>query len=453
MLLLVILASIILGIIYIWIIPPWQSPDEPTHFEYVKAMAEGDPPWSPRPRVELQAEIIASLDRHDYWRYVQVDKPPVLPRSFREAPFLHYAPSQIGKNPPIYYWLGSRLLQILPRSTIENELYWLRVLSLLFSVLTVYFVWAAAREIFGNQSPIGAVSAGLAAFIPQFLVIGTSVSPDPPVNFFGAVAIFLVLKFQRTGFTGRRILLLLLWHGIGLLVNYKFLILLAALPVVILVNMCRPGTGPIPYKKLIFWSASFTVIILFSYAGLIWYFPMLGRIFVVRSSILYSTISSFLRGGTYFPDGYWNWFHSELFRSFWLKYGWMKFELAPFYYGVLKIACLTALAGLAIFWGRQLFSRKPAIDRTVWKGVLTLMIYALFSLGSYYLFWGIRGIDTTAQGRHLFLVMPAWAILFTLGWSSLFPSRRQRLVGYCLLAAFFLLATSSILFFILPTFS
>jgi len=443
-LLIIISASLVLGIIYIVIIPPWQSPDEPTHFEYAKVLAEGDPPWAPHPRPELQQKIIVSLDRYDYWRYVLVEKPSPLPLTFKTTPFLFIAPSQIGKNPPLYYWLAAQVLRLSSNLSIESELYRLRALSLLFRILTVAFVWACAAEIFGRYSPICPAAAGITALLPQFMVIGTSISPDPCVDFFGAVAIYLVLRFQRTGFTFRRILILLLWHGLGLLINYKFLILLAALPGIMLIHLCRQRPRAFAFKKLILWSGVFIVILLMAYAGLVWYFPRVARIFIIRINILYLTLSSCLQGKTYFPPGFWHWFHAELFKSFWLKYGWLKYELPLFFYLVLKIASLIALAGVGLFLGRWVL-KKTKFSEQARGGIITLVFYAAVALGAYYLFWGLKGTNTTTQGRHLFIVMPAWAILFIFGWSRFFPSRYEKGVSNSLLASFAILNAISIL--------
>lgn len=450
-LLIILSASLVLGIIYIIVTPPWQSPDEPTHFEYVKVLAEGEPPWAPQPRPDLQETIIASLDRHDYWRYVREDRPSPLPTTFRETPFLFSAPTQIGKNPPLYYFFASLILRLSPALSVETELYRLRIFSLFFSITTVGLVWACAAEIFGSSSPICPAAAGITALLPQFMVIGTSVSPDPCVNLFGAGAIYLVLRFQRRGFTLSRILFLLLWHGIGLLINYKFLILIFALPGVALIHLCRQRTGTLSLKKLVLWSGVIVSMLLLAYSWLVWYFPGIARIFVVRVNILYSTLSSFFQGKTYFPVGFWHWFNSELFKSFWLKYGWLKYELPPIFYLILKIASLAALAGIGLFLGRWIMSFDKLTNRAR-EAVLTLLLYATVTLGAYYLFWGLKGGNTTTQGRHLFLVMPAWAILFVFGWCRFFPARYEKRVSYSLLAGFVLLNAVSILFYIIPTF-
>ena len=426
-LLIILSASLLLGIIYIIIIPPWQSPDEPTHLEYVKVLAEGAPPWAPQPRLDLQKTIIASLDRHNYWEYVWEERPSPLPTTFRESPFLFAAPTQIGKNPPLYYLLSSLVLRLSPSGSVEGELYRLRIASLIFSILTVGVVWSCAAEIFGSSSPIPPAAAGITALLPQFMVIGTSVSPDPAINLIGAVTIYLVLRCQRIGFTLSRILILILCYGVGLMVNYKLLILLPVLPGIGIIHLCFHRDRISSLKILVFWSGGFVTIILLAYSGLVWYFPEIARIFVVRVNMLYLTLSSFLEGNTPFPANHWNWFNSELFKSFWLKYGWLKYELPSIFYLILRIASLAALAGIGIFVLRWIM-RFDKLTSRAREGVLTLLLYAAVALGAYYLFWGIKGANTTTQARHLFVVMPAWSILFIVGWCQLFPARFQKIV-------------------------
>ncbi|MDP8235540.1 MAG: DUF2142 domain-containing protein [Candidatus Erginobacter occultus] len=445
-------ATAILGLATIVLIPPWQSPDEPTHFEYAKVLAQGEYPWSPRPDFQLQERIIVSLDRYDYWRYVGVERPLPLPKIFRKGPFLSIAPTQIGKNPPLYYFIASLILRLSPFRSLETELYLLRIFSLFFTILTVALVGGCAAEVFGRSSPLVPAAAAAAAFIPQFLVIGTSVSPDPAINFCGAAVIYLTLKFQKTGFSLSRTIIILLCFGLGLLANYKILILLVALPGVVIIHLLFHRGNDLSPGRAVGWAGGVFLSLLVGYLALAWYYPSIARLFTARLNILCSTLVSFLRGQTVFPPRYWSWFNNELFKSFWLKYGHLQFELPPAVYLMLKIFSLISLLGLGLFLVRWVSARKIPRCREG-ELVITLLVFAALALGAYYLFWGLKGANTTTQGRHLFLVMPAWAILITLGWSSLFPARWDRSVGYGLLAAFFLLAVVSILFFILPTFS
>ncbi len=450
--LLVLAASAIFGLALVVIIPPWQSPDEPTHFEYVKVLASGDPPWSPRSDPGLQEEIIVSMDRHDYWRYLRLEEPRPLPRTFRGTPFLSAAPSHIGKNPPLYYFLASLVLRWPAARSLESELYRLRLFSLFFTLLTVILVAGCAGEVFGRSSPLVPAATAAAAFIPQVLVIGTSVSPDPPINCIGAAVIYLVLRSRTNGFTPARTFLILCLLGLGVMINYKGLILLAVLPVVLLLHFLPRRRGAPAPARAAGWTGLVALLLAAGYAALVWYFPEVARVFIVRLNIFSSTLLDFLYGRVNFRPGYWSWFHGELFKSFWLKYGWLIYELPGFVYRFLAAASGISLFGVVIFLGRSAAGRgSPSVRRR--ETVTTLIVFAAAVLVAIYLFWGLKGSTIITQGRHLFLVMPAWAILFTLGWSSLFPARWARLVGYGLLGGFFLLAAGSILFFILPTFS
>ena len=89
-LLLLLAISLVQGFIYSALIPPWQAPDEPRHFEYVRLLYEkrrlvgwGDVTPS------VEQEIIASMDRHDFWRFgiihAQVFPSEGLPQSFKDV--------------------------------------------------------------------------------------------------------------------------------------------------------------------------------------------------------------------------------------------------------------------------------------------------------------------------------------------------------------------------------
>ncbi|MDP8235278.1 MAG: hypothetical protein P9M08_02740 [Candidatus Erginobacter occultus] len=152
--------TIFRGVLYILFIPPWQSPDEPTHFEYVKILAEGGNPFCPRPDLELQKRIILSMDRFRYWQLVDVDVPDPLPDNFRRTPFLYRAASQLQKNPPFYYITAALFLRLGSERSILSEMYRLRILSLMFTLLTVIVVFFAAREFEPEQPLLALVCPG-----------------------------------------------------------------------------------------------------------------------------------------------------------------------------------------------------------------------------------------------------------------------------------------------------
>ena len=82
------------------LIPPWQSPDEPTHFEYARGLAIGNTAETP----VIQAPIIASFYRYRFWDYRDVPAPNPAPASFSELQRLLLRQTD---KAPLYYWLAA----------------------------------------------------------------------------------------------------------------------------------------------------------------------------------------------------------------------------------------------------------------------------------------------------------------------------------------------------------
>jgi len=247
-------------------------------------------------------------------------------------------------------------------------------------------------------------------------------------------------------------LILVVWLGIGMLAGYKCLILLAALPGAMLIHLFFRRPRAASRRRLILIFPALIAFFLLGYSALIWFFPEVGRLFIVRLNILSGGIAAFLGGETGFPPGYWEWFNSELFKSFWLKFGWLKFELPEAGYAVFRCAVGAALVGIFTFLIR--WAAGISVTRRAERESLLIMIFfAAVTIGAYYLFWGLRPAAASVQGRHLFLVMPAWAILFVFGWSRIFPSRWEKQVAYGLPAGMAVISLISLFGYIIPAFS
>lgn len=80
--------------------------------------------------------------------------------------------------------ITGRILSRLPRTTVEDDLYWLRAFSALAGFLTLWVAWLGARECLGALG--GATVVMLLALHPQFAIVSTAASPDAIVNLAGA---------------------------------------------------------------------------------------------------------------------------------------------------------------------------------------------------------------------------------------------------------------------------
>ncbi|MBM3297620.1 MAG: hypothetical protein FJY83_08475, partial [Candidatus Aminicenantes bacterium] len=73
------------GLILHLAVPPFQNPDEPTHFSLIVRTA-----WGDERRAEIEREIIRLMDRCGWWRSVGMGRPDPLPEKFEEIPILSF---------------------------------------------------------------------------------------------------------------------------------------------------------------------------------------------------------------------------------------------------------------------------------------------------------------------------------------------------------------------------
>jgi len=444
---LLLLITAYLGVQCITFIPPWQSPDEPTHFEYAQVLSSGGNPFHPRPELGLQKRIIQSLDRFQYWHYVGVETPDPLPEIFTEAPFVKDAASQLLKNPPVYYLIASVFLRLNKEETILGGLYQLRVLSLVFTLLTVIVVFAVAREFAPGQSLFHLATATFAAFLPQFMVIGTSVSPDPLINLMGSLVVWGTLKASRPGSSPYLSGLVIFLMIVGFTVSYKFFMILPVLifwlPVVIFTETSRR----ILWFKLILVG----LVILAFVVIYIYLFPFrMTRLYPYRLNRMLVPLKEFIACPSSSPPGHWRWFYWEIFKSTWLKFGHLRYELPIMVYYILHIVTLIAVLGVVWTVVKKIAKKRSESFRL--SSLIVTIAFALSVLVTYYCVWGPRFGATTTQGRHFFIVLPAGAILIVLGWGAFFPRRWRNLSYIIFMAGMLSLVLLAIFGYIRPTF-
>ncbi len=175
--------------------PLWQAPDEPGHVEYACLMAElRRAPRGHERSAALQARILDSLARHDFWRAVQATPPPSLPVRFADDPFLARSASQIGDEAPWYYGVPAALC------TAPLPLAWqVRLMrlwgALLFAVAAALVAWAWGQPPAGS---VGWLHPRVFALLPMPAFIAGSVNNDALALAAGAL-VFAVWQRRPRG--------------------------------------------------------------------------------------------------------------------------------------------------------------------------------------------------------------------------------------------------------------
>jgi hypothetical protein len=180
----VLFSAAVLGITYIFLVPPWQHNDEPTKFEFAWLLAN----QQSYPRLGdydqgMRREVAASMIEHGFFREWN-SRPNLI--SIQEPVWIGI--SQINDE-PLYYYLASLPLRLFRFTDITFQLYTSRFVSLLLYLFTVWIVILASKELFSEEHPLSKIVPLFVAFLPGFVDLMTAVNDDV-----GAVA-FLTLFF------------------------------------------------------------------------------------------------------------------------------------------------------------------------------------------------------------------------------------------------------------------
>ena len=104
------LLGLVHGLVYIFLVPPWQHYDEPNHFEYVWLIQErGELPQSGDYDQSMRRDVAESMIEHgffngmDFFPKLDVQDEPIWIGSYHQI-----------SNPPFYYYLTTLPLKIFP---------------------------------------------------------------------------------------------------------------------------------------------------------------------------------------------------------------------------------------------------------------------------------------------------------------------------------------------------
>ncbi len=177
---LILVLALFHGFLYIYIVPPWQHYDEPTHFEYAWLIANtGQLPEPEQYDWDFRADLVRSMIAHDF--YDGMEKPD-LANLTALPPGLQFP--QLD-DPPAYYLLASLPLRLLKTADLADQVLAARQVSLILLVITILAAWGTLKEMTTPESAWRFLVPLTMALLPGFVDLMTSVNNDV-----GAVAIF-----------------------------------------------------------------------------------------------------------------------------------------------------------------------------------------------------------------------------------------------------------------------
>jgi hypothetical protein len=182
-----IMLSLVFGLTYVFLIPPWQHYDEPGHFEYVWLIANRSG-W---PRAgdydpAMRRKMLLSMEKYNFPRYLNVTIDPNA-----KDPSIGY--SQVG-DLPVYYWFAALPLYFLKSSNITYQLYASRLVSLIMYVVIIFIAWGITAEMTSAKSRLRWIVPITLILLPGFTDLMTAVNSD--VGAVMAFSLFLWLSVR-----------------------------------------------------------------------------------------------------------------------------------------------------------------------------------------------------------------------------------------------------------------
>ena len=153
-----------LAVAYASTIPKWNAPDEPSHYNYVKHIA--------------QERELPVLEPGDYdFDYLEKLKAAKFPDGM-PIDSIRYESHQ----PPLYYLLATPLFWATAALQVNSQVITLRLLSALFGALTILVGYRTLRLAFGRDTLVPVAAAAFIASVPMYIHLTAAINNDSLAN-------------------------------------------------------------------------------------------------------------------------------------------------------------------------------------------------------------------------------------------------------------------------------
>lgn len=416
-----------------FITPPFQVPDEPDHFAYVKQLAEtGSLPTSGNPNVYTEEEGFAlealryeqlrqaSSKRALFSRSEQRKLDESLKRLNRAT---KTGSSNVGsayREPPLYYALQSIPYDLGSGGTLLDRLQLMRLFSALMAGLTALFTFLFLRETLPSTRRAWTVGTLGVALSPLLGFMSGALNPDAMLFAVSAALFYCVARAFRRGLDTRSAILTGVVIAVGFMTKLNFVGLVPgaflALGIVAMRGVRSSGRGALRAPAIAAAIGCIPVLVFLVY-NIVAGQPTFG----IVTSAIRATRGSVLDEANYI----WQFYLPRLpgtaddfalftTRQLWFngyvgRFGWLDTFFPGWVYTVaLLVAGLIAGLGIRGLLAARAALRDRASELAVY-GLMTLGVLVLVGADSYL---GFPAVATSyAQARYLLPMLPLLAVV------------------------------------------
>ncbi|TEU13114.1 MAG: DUF2142 domain-containing protein [Anaerolineales bacterium] len=437
--------SLIRGVLYSAVTPPWQAPDEPGHFQYVAFLVRYHrlPTRQDIAAEEwLQTQVYVSMQESGFWaRRAHTLAPPALGKKYRAA---------VG-HPPLYYLLGALLLVPFSRCDLVIQLHVLRLGSVLLGTLTVLVAYLTAQALFPEDASWQLAIPAFIAFLPMHAFITSSVNNDSLAELLVSLVIYSLLRILKDGLSWQRAMSIVCLLASSLLTKRTttFAIPLATFTILLYCLRAKPLKsalkGETSHPSLLWVRQRCVWLLIVSAIGLGLWTLTLNSPFSIRYLHL------LLEPQRYAPAALraYALFFLLTFASFWANFGWLNVPLDLGWYTALAVFSLLALCGLGFFAVRVVRGTET-LETWQRRALLMLLLAVVLIFAQTSGLMIVQGIPQ--QGRYLFPALIPLAVFFTVGLREWVPTRHRSIFPLALVLGMFVLDSVSLCCYIIPHF-
>lgn len=443
---LIVAAYLVVGILYAVKTPPWQVPDEPAHYNYIKYLAEN-----------YRFPVLEMGDYpHDYLEEIK-DK--------RFPPEMSIEPIRYEfHQPPLYYILATVVYKLF-----AGRLLPLRLLSVLLGCCLLWVTYHVAKEIFPRDEALALGTTAFVAFVPMHIAMTAAVNNDTLAELILAGILWMLVRYvklvrwsdgQMAGWSKetpdhptkghlttrpmggraegmRRFVGLGVLMGLGLLTKITTLV---AVPLALVAVPVREGW--LKQNRKSTFTRCFLLLASCFFLALPWF---------VRNIIVYGGLDIWglqrhdaivvgqPRTAEWLAQlgatGLAKEFILTTFKSFWAQFGWMGILVDQRIYLILALLCAVVGLGLVLFVKRNVRQRALTSSQRMALGLLALS--ALFTLLSH-LWYNFKFVQH--QGRYLFPALIPIGLAFALGLREVLTRDNAKATVLLFLAGILILA-------------
>lgn len=386
-----------LGIRLYWafIIPPWQGPDEPTHYEYVhyfyqKFNYADTERWD---QSKIQYIIIQSMEKHDTWLYMD---------DFTFYEFDHFLNhySQIDNSPPLFYSLNGLFLRFFSPASVEKGLFHSRLFNILLGAGQIIVLILFSRRYLFQDDPSAWPYYMLSiVFLPQYAFINSVVNSDNLAYLIHFLFLWAVFSYYRSP-DWKKLGLMLILSLAGIITKRYLYFMGFFIPVTLIIKHGTRGARLIWLKWL---ALTFVLLAVFVY--------------IFLSPIIHREIREFTFILSYFQEDIIFWIRNFiqsieiLFNTYFFRAGWMNIYFPRAIYWILLFFVIISFVWFCRFYKEK---NKPLI-------LMFTFFYLLLIFFSDFLH-----PHRNPQGRYLFTILPIFNYVLFQGIISRYPEIRQR---------------------------